>query len=187
MESDSTGAGGRPGALRVRPPQIPLDTASPRMLSSQNECKFVSDLWENDMRLVLKVVNTSTEILNRAEMLDARIRQYYYDLKEQGWTFLATTQRRGWCNEHFKIITIPTWVMQGKSQASQEGYFVWYLSHEMAHAFAGYKAMHGIVFQKKLQEICPPEYLKYEMPYKGTNATRAGIHSVMEMSLEELL
>lgn len=57
------------------------------------------------------------------------------------WIFFATSNNRGYCNYVRREITIPVWAIKKGKEYSN-----WYLSHELAHSFAGPKAKHGREF-----------------------------------------
>lgn len=88
-----------------------------------------------------------------------------------GWRFFPVDQSCGRCFYAEKVITIPLWAIQDK----RIGYLVWYVSHEIAHIYAGYRALHGPIFMEWLKKICPKEFQHYEIGYKPRNAVAAGI------------
>jgi hypothetical protein len=104
----------------------------------------------------------------------------YVELKNKGWQVFAVDQQRGRCYYSDKVITVPVWALQ----SDKKGYWIYYLSHEIAHAYCGYGAGHGLQFQEKLKEICPEEYLHYELDYKPAFAAAAGI-SRKEIELQQ--
>jgi hypothetical protein len=104
----------------------------------------------------------------------------YLELTKQGWQILAVDQQRGRCYYRDKVITVPIWALK----SSNKGYWIYYLSHEIAHAYCGYDAGHGLQFQAKLKEICPEEYWHYELDYKPAFAAAAGI-SRKEVELQQ--
>lgn len=95
---------------------------------------------------------------------------YYQTLRQRGWQFFAVNQKRGRCYYAPKFITIPLFAFN-----KTEDYLTWYVAHEMAHAFAGYKANHGPDFMAELKRICPKEAIYHELFYKPYNAIAAGI------------
>lgn len=101
--------------------------------------------------------------------------QEYRILKEQGWQFFVVRQRCGRCYYDRKWITIPLWALH--KEKTRFGYWVWYVAHEISHAFTK-GAMHGPVFMAKLKQLCPPEFVHYELEYKVDNAAIAGIRKI---------
>lgn len=114
---------------------------------------------------------TKEEIAEAQEKLDILIKKHGFDKTLKEWTILIKDNHRGWCHPRTKFISIPLWAIQGKGR----GYFEYYLCHEVSHALAGGSANHGPKFMEKLIEICPSEYLHYELNYKPRNAASAGI------------
>lgn len=114
------------------------------------------------------------------------------ELDSQGWQLFVVAQSRGMNYKNKKWITIPLWVVSGKSQAKQPGYWVWYVAHEFAHSYVEVRGnYHGPLFMEKLKEICPAEFLHYELSYKKRNASAAGIsfkdaHKAMDVPLIKL-
>lgn len=99
------------------------------------------------------------------------------DLAENDWRFYAVDQDRGRCYHADKVITIPVWAIDKRDT----GFKIWYISHEISHAFAGWKAKHGPVFMDWLQKVCPPEFVHHELGYKPRNAASAGIRKPGEI------
>lgn len=97
-------------------------------------------------------------------------------LGNSGWTFYATTSNRGRCNWPSKTITIPVWAM-----IKSNSFKAWYIAHEMAHAFAGPRALHGPAFMLELKRICPDNAIHHELGYKPQNAKKAGILDCSEI------
>lgn len=104
------------------------------------------------------------------------------NLRDAGWKFYPVKQVRGCCYYREKVITIPAWAIEKETQ--KLGYKTWYISHEISHAYAGYHAHHGPDFMKKLIEICPPEFVHYELGYKPRNAAAAGIGQIGILELD---
>lgn len=98
------------------------------------------------------------------------LRSHYRELKRRGWKFYVVAQSRGRCYYHDKVITIPTFAAR-----AEPDYKVWYIAHEMAHAYAGHQAAHGPIFMMWLKIICPASSAHYELGYKPGNAAAAGI------------
>lgn len=90
-----------------------------------------------------------------------------------GWTFKVSRGNRGYCYEKTKVITLPWHALE--ANPAKPGYSEYYLAHEIAHALAGKKAAHGMVFMEHLKALCPPEHIHYETNYKPRNAKMAGI------------
>lgn len=95
----------------------------------------------------------------------------YKALINDGWTFYVVNQVRGRCYYGRKWITIP--VHAWKRQ--DDGYLVYYVAHEAAHAYAGASADHGPKFMAWLKKLCPAQYIHYELTYKPRQAFAAGI------------
>lgn len=102
--------------------------------------------------------------------LPAETKQYIKELLKQQWQFHLVNQNRGRCYYAGKVITVPAWVTKN-TQSKQ----TWYISHEMAHAHAGWQAKHGPVFMEQLIRICPVQDIVHELGYKPRNAKAAGI------------
>ena len=94
----------------------------------------------------------------------------YNKLLSDGWDIYVVKQVRGHCWYGSHIITVPLWAFE-----RSEAYVIYYLCHEMAHAFAGYEAAHGPAFMAMLKRICPAGYLHFETGYKLKEAVEAGI------------
>lgn len=101
---------------------------------------------------------------------------------ERGWNFYAVDQRVGRCYYHHKVITVPKHAILNP----QLTYKIWYVSHEMAHAFNTFQTesgvmraydSHGPKFMEQLIRICPENAIKHELGYKPRNAKSAGIGS----------
>jgi hypothetical protein len=102
---------------------------------------------------------------------------YWTQLRDNGWCFYAVNQRRGMCYYDSKVITIPVWVF-----AKATSMIVWYISHEMAHAFNDRRNQsHGIEFMRWLQLICPSDCIHHELSYKPRLACAAGILDTSEI------
>lgn len=114
------------------------------------------------------------------------------DLDSKGWKLFVVAQNRGRNYPHRKWITIPLWVLSQTSQNRYPGYWVWYVAHEFAHSYVEVRGnYHGPEFMEKLKEICPPEFVHYELTYKPKNATQAGIsmkdaHKAVHVPLTKL-
>jgi hypothetical protein len=100
------------------------------------------------------------------------IKGAFNTLDSKGWSFLPVRTNRGRCYYDLKIITIPAHAYESK----KEGYFAYYVSHEMAHAFAPRGAQHDSSFMAEFKKICPREYQHYEVDYKPKAAMAAGIY-----------
>lgn len=113
---------------------------------------------------------TLAGLMVEAEDTETTMAMYYNRLLNEGWQFHVVDQDRGRCYGVSKIITVPKWAMR-----RTQDYIYWYISHEMAHAYAGIEAKHGPQFMKWLQRICPAKSVHYELTYKPKNAMAAGI------------
>lgn len=110
------------------------------------------------------------ETMEFIEHMDIRIKGYYLELVNCGWSLYITDQDRGRAQWKFKTFTVPKWVLaQGKDKQT------WYVSHEMAHVYAGWEALHGPIFMEWLKKICPEDCIMHELGYKPRNAMAAGI------------
>lgn len=119
---------------------------------------------------------------------------YYQSLCIKGWRFYIVDQRCGKCYFGDKVITIPAWLWRQQAldsnlfkhdmlpnKQNKELYRIWYICHEMAHAYAFIydKHMeHGKEFMRALKEVCPPEAQGFEIGYKPRAALAAGIMPV---------
>jgi hypothetical protein len=91
--------------------------------------------------------------------------------RADGWKYYAVSQQRGRCYYRPKVITIPQWVIEQKDITKK----IWYISHEISHASAGWRAAHGPEFMETLKQICPENSIHHELGYKPRNAAAAGI------------
>ncbi len=104
------------------------------------------------------------------------VKNYARTLRDQhGWKFYPANQDRGRCYYSGKVITIPVWAIVRDMSGTHPGYKTWYISHEMAHAYDASRSNHGDPFMQLLKEICPPEFVHWELGYKPRNAARNGI------------
>ncbi len=110
--------------------------------------------------------------------LPESVKSHLRSLISAGWNIYIVDQRRGYCDDRAKIITIPVFALNKTLE-----YKIWYLCHEMAHAIAGCKYNHGPEFMKVLQDICPKDCIEFELGYKPRNARAAGIG---EITLEDI-
>lgn len=104
-----------------------------------------------------------------------RVKHYGKDALASGWKIFTVKQARGRCYYRSKIITIPTWVIDRENHLSRVGEKEWYISHELAHSWAGWQAKHGPEFMEALKVICPATSIHWELGYKPRNAASAGI------------
>jgi hypothetical protein len=119
------------------------------------------------------------------------LQPHWTQLSKEDWKLFVVDQSCGRCHYQRKWITIPIFAIE----STRLGYWIWYVSHEFSHAFAGFAAKHGPVFMQTLQRICPVEYQHYELEYKPENASLAGItkehankaREVKIIKLEDLL
>lgn len=91
-------------------------------------------------------------------------------LLADGWRFYVTNQKRGYCWAKHKIITVPAFAAERSLE-----YKIYYLCHEMAHAFDMCKHQHGPEFMEWFKTVCPPNLWHHEIDYKPRNAKAAGI------------
>ena len=115
-------------------------------------------IWEGGMPLIFRDVPES-------------VKQHARALRDNGWRFYSVKQSRGRCYYDSKVITIPIHAIMHRDI----GYKIYYISHELAHASIPWGHHHDAVFMAKLIEICPAEYVHYELGYKPRNAASAGI------------
>lgn len=108
--------------------------------------------------------------LEMYENMHSQVSPIYQEQSKNGWSFWIVDSKRGYCNYIRKEITIPKWAFLRSND-----YFNYYLSHEIAHIIAGYRAKHGPDFMREFIRICPRDYQKYELDYKPKNASSAGI------------
>lgn len=95
----------------------------------------------------------------------------FFEAEQLGWEFAVVDQTRGLTKYHTKEFTIPLWA----TKKATSGYELYYLSHELAHIFAGQKVAHDPEFMAVFRRICPPEFQHYELHYKPKFAIAAGI------------
>lgn len=116
----------------------------------------------------------------------ATVQKYRTLLELQGWEFFCVEQTRGRCYYLDRRITIPAWAFQHKDPE----YWIYYLSHEMAHAFIGYAAglgqPHGTKFMEMFKDICPVNLRHYELEYMPKMAKAAGISEFDAIRDDEL-
>lgn len=87
-----------------------------------------------------------------------------------GWDFSVVNQDRGRCHYQLKEITVPAWAFSRGLD-----YLFYYLSHELAHIFAGHQAAHGPIFMTEFKKICPTNLQHFELFYKPKLAAAARI------------
>lgn len=98
---------------------------------------------------------------------------------ETDYKIFCCDNNKGYCHYDKKIIVIPLWAIRyGKENCKT--YWIYYLSHELAHAISkkinGKGAdNHGLLFMNIFKEICPKYLQKFELTYKPRNAKAAGI------------
>ena len=111
------------------------------------------------------------------------VKDYARRLRDgKNWMFYAVSQRCGRCYYSQRVITIPKWAIISPKQ----GYKIYYIAHELAHAYDDKRSGHGDPFMQRLIEICPPEWLHYELGYKPRNAARNGIGVLPNSGLLDL-
>lgn len=113
-----------------------------------------------DLSLKSKVFSNNTSNMNA----------YIEQILIEGWRMHVVDQNRGRCYYRSKEITLPVWAMRKSVE-----YKLWYISHEVSHAFAGHRAHHGPMFMQWLKTICPLESQAHELGYKPKNAILSGI------------
>lgn len=96
--------------------------------------------------------------------------QFIQDARSMGWKLYATDTSRGRCAYRERTVTVPLFALNRGLE-----YKLWYISHEVAHIFAGSSAKHGPEFMRNLKLICPESSLVHEIGYKPLNAVKAGI------------
>lgn len=106
------------------------------------------------------------------DQLPESVRNHLRNLVRDEWRIYCVDAVRGMCWRD-KVITIPIWAIEKNFSTK-----VWYLCHEMAHAFVGVSQHHNQVFMEKLIEICPKEFIHHELGYKPRNARAAGIGQI---------
>ena len=97
------------------------------------------------------------------------------------WRFYVTDTRRGRCWLSSRFMSIPLWAYRRGTD-----YFLYYVSHEMAHAIGTHKD-HGPAFMKDFKRICPPNLWHYETAYKPRNAAAAGISKKQDEEAKKFL
>lgn len=103
-------------------------------------------------------------------------------VQDKGYAIHVVDQNRGRCYYRDRVITIPLFAIRRTTE-----YKIWYLSHEMAHAYVNLKGKcdnHGPNFMQELISICPENAIHHEIGYKPRNAAAAGI--VKQYDLSEL-
>jgi len=98
----------------------------------------------------------------------------YKELAAKGWQFFVVDQVRGRCYYGPKYITIPQWALSEAQNKAKHNYWVWYVAHEMSHAYNP-GDHHGARFMNTLKQICPEDCVGYELGYKPQQAMAAGI------------
>jgi len=107
------------------------------------------------------------------------VKTYGRELLAAGWRFYVVDQTRGQCYAIHKVITIPAWIFRKKTL----DYKIYYICHEMAHAYDMCKHNHGHEFMEWFKKICPTEYQHHELGYKPRNARAAGISDITNETL----
>lgn len=104
---------------------------------------------------------------------DPSLQEHIQVFHKKGWRFWAVNQVCGRCYFDKNVITIPAWAF-----SRGFAYLSWYIAHECAHAFAGWRVHHGDKFMRELIRICPKESIHFETTYKPKQAARAGISAL---------
>lgn len=129
----------------------------------------------------IRSINWNASILWNNEYSGALL-SVVKNLRNQGWTFVVTEQKRGYCKIGRKQVALPAWIF---SQDRTETYRDWYIAHECAHAIDECKHNHGVEFMLILKEICPKESQKFEYTYKPQAARQARLHGPSSLSLNK--
>jgi len=112
------------------------------------------------------------------------VKKWARDLRDhQGWRIYSVKQTRGRCYPREKVITIPVWAIERKDITFK----IWYISHELAHAYEGCLDSHGPRFMEWLKRICPANCIEHELGYKPRNAAAAGIGEKKKNKWDDLL
>ena len=102
-----------------------------------------------------------------------------YDIK--GIVGYVADTTRGF--SHFDgQFTVPLWAYdkryKGKGSFGEEGYFTYYVAHELAHQLRykkyGKDGSHDYRFYEIFMDICPKQFQHFELEYKKT-ASKYGI------------
>ena len=117
------------------------------------------------------------------------------DLRAKGWTFFVTETLCGRTNYRNRTCTVPVWAFNADNKAANGDteYWLYYLSHEIAHAIRfenycdrhgrrnalrgyGWRGNdHGANFMAIFKQVCPTHLQHHELGYKPRNAAAAGI------------
>lgn len=115
------------------------------------------------------------------------VKEYARILLSHDWKIKVAKQNNGWCLVRERMIVLPEWLWVPWSKeaarlGAQPGYKVWYIAHELAHAFDfkvnGWnkdRGPHDEFFMAQLKRICPENVIHYELEYKPRLAKAAGI------------
>lgn len=109
------------------------------------------------------------------------VKLYARALKDSGWKFYTVHQNRGMCYYNSRVITIPTWLFTNRRSSLSKK--IWYISHELSHAYDECISNHGPTFMAWLKKICPEEHIHWELTYKPREAKRAGIGQMKLINL----
>jgi hypothetical protein len=110
-----------------------------------------------------KIVHRLTGVIRQAaEVMTGEIHNNLY----------ITNTRRGRCGDN--DLTVPLWAYDDE----REGYFIYYLAHELAHKYnrmdKGTRG-HSKPFYNWFKVLCPVEFQHYETEYKPRLAANSGI------------
>lgn len=108
-----------------------------------------------------------------SEDLPDSVSSHAEKLVMSGWRFYVVDSKRGKCSTRHKVITVPAWAYR-----KGQGYVIYYLAHEMAHAYDENKNNHKDAFMRWFKAICPIEFWHHELGYKPQAAKRNGIVAV---------
>lgn len=131
-------------------------------------------------RIDIDLDTSFTFQIEEASATSSKAIQIANELSQEGWRIYVVDQKCGRCYYQAGVITIPSWAFARDKRPSYKGYLNWYLSHELAHAYAGPAAGHGPEFMKNMKAICDPANWKYELNYKPAFAAAAGILDIPE-------
>lgn len=121
-----------------------------------------------------KIDNSRTLKFGNNDRLHPRIQAKVDELHSKGWRFFVADHTSSWAQRTTKVIVICL-----SHWHSDHDYYNYVVAHECAHAQNWEDGLvnenHGPKFMAALIQICPDEWLHYEIGYKPRNATAAGI------------
>lgn len=113
---------------------------------------------------------TATLLLRVDDLPYKSIIDSYRDLEDRGYYYNVIDYKNGFCMYNKKWITLPAWSFHAKEDKE---YWIYYLAHEMAHAFT--MSGHDSKFMEMFKTICPKHLQHFEIGYKTKQAILAGI------------